>query len=43
MFQGQQGWFCRSVSQELRQIWGRALGEGGGWVVQMRGGAFFAS
>ncbi|KAL4692513.1 hypothetical protein H8959_016323, partial [Pygathrix nigripes] len=23
MFQGQRGWFCRSVSRDLRQFWGR--------------------
>lgn len=26
MFQGQRGWFCRSVSQDLRQFWGRKVG-----------------
>ncbi|XP_026643662.1 telomere repeats-binding bouquet formation protein 2 [Microtus ochrogaster] len=25
MFQGQRGWFCRSVSQDLRQFWGRKM------------------
>lgn len=25
MFQGQRGWFCRSVSQDLRQFWGRKV------------------
>ncbi|XP_053452170.1 telomere repeats-binding bouquet formation protein 2 isoform X2 [Nycticebus coucang] len=25
MFQGQSGWFCGSVSKELRQFWGRKL------------------
>ncbi|PNI75113.1 TERB2 isoform 2 [Pan troglodytes] len=25
MFQGQRGWFCGSVSQDLRQFWGRKL------------------
>lgn len=29
MFQGQRGWFCRSVSQDLRQFWGRKMGGAG--------------
>lgn len=29
MFQGQRGWFCRSVSQDLRQFWGRKVGGAG--------------
>ena len=29
MFQGQRGWFCGSVSQDLRQIWGRKMGGAG--------------
>ena len=30
MFQGQRGWFCGSVSHDLRQFWGRRLGRRGG-------------
>lgn len=31
MFQGQRGWFCRSVSQDLKQFWGRKLARRVGW------------